>query len=410
MHTLGKLIALFGFVLVACFAVVPAAAAQATPEAGGEALTGQLGLTDLSVNTVLCDDASCDAYTTVDGATISAFDVQTRLLIDTCAVVAAAPEGCVITVPVDPNLYYIEWDEALIPAGYTQAGNPFTVENVLTLGFAPVPPPEPVESAVRVEICDTADCDAPRLLDGAVVTSFSADGAELDSCTVSSDLVEFEGGCLLDVLSDNSESFEITPPAGTEGYVLQSLDPEYFERIGLRVWTFIPAEEPAGGFPVNVVACDTAECTDPVTMDGAELVSYQDGVEVDQCVVESEADDFDGCTLFISADKADVDITPAAPYEDYVLVSEEPDVYESEERGRIYVWTFVPADAEPTAAPTEAPATTEPTAASTAAPVTALPETGAGHDSGSQAALIVLGIGGVVALALAGMSARPVRR
>lgn len=414
MNAFGKIIGWFGFVFIVLFASVTEAGAQATPTADGEASAAQADTTLMAVNTVLCEDTSCENVTTVDGALISAFDVQTRELIDSCTVNAvAAPEGCGITVPADPNLYYIEWDEALIPAGYAQAGDPFTVEyapvhpNVLTLGFAPVVAPEPevVEAPVNVVICDDAyDCNLPRTFDGAVVTSFDAEGAELDACTVSSAADDFDG-CLLDLLSDDSGSFEITPPAGIEGYVLRSLEPEYVERLDLRFWTFIPADEPAGGFPVNVVACDIVGCTDPVTMDGAELISYQDGVEVDRCVVESEADDFDGCTLFISADKVDIDITPAAPYEDYVLVSEQPDVFESEERGRIYVWTFVPAGAEPTVEPTEAPATAEPTAGATAEPVTALPSTGGGHEFANQGALIVVGLGGVAALTLAALAA-----
>ena len=267
-------------------------------------------------------------------------------------------------------------------------------------------PPETVEVPVNVIICDDdtclcldAECASPRTLDGAVVSSFDATGTQIDACTVSSEFDDFDG-CFLDIPADGGGSFEITGPAGTEGYVLKSQEPEFIGNLNLRLWSFIPdGEEPAGGVPVNVVACVIANCTDPVTMDGAELVSYQDGQEVDRCVVESEADDFDGCILFIPADKANVDITPAAGYEDSVLVSEEPDVYESDERGRIYVWTFVPDGAEPTAVPTEAPATAD----STAAPVTALPETGAGHDAGSEAALIFLGLGGVAALALAGL-------
>lgn len=415
MNVFGKVIGFLGFVLVALLGSALAAGAQATPEAD-RAFAAQAGTTDLFVNTVLCEDAACDPATTVDGATIAAFDAASRELIDSCTVVLAAPAGCNLTVPDDPDLYYIEWDETLIPAGYAQAGDPFLVENepvepnVLTLGFAPIgtPGPEPVEAPVNVVICDD-DCDLPRTLDGAVVTSFDAAGLELDSCTVSSAPDDFDG-CLLDMPGDDSGSFEITPPAGTEGYVLRSLEPEYVERVDLRLWTFIPAEapateQPADGIPVNVVACDVAGCTDPVTMDGAELVSYQDGEEIDRCVVESEADDFDGCILVIAADEVDVEITPAAPYDDYVLVSDEPDIYEAPERG-IYVWTFVPAEAQPTAAP----ATAEPSAAATAAPVTALPETGAGagtsasHAAGIQGALVILG-SGLMALVVAGAGA-----
>ncbi len=173
---------------------------------------------------------------------------------------------------------------------------------------------ETVEVPVNVIICDDdsclcldAECASPRTLDGAVVTSFDANGTQIDACTVSSEFDDFDG-CVLDILEDGSGLFEVAAPAGTEGYVLESLEPEYIGNLNLWLWSFIP--------------------------DGA----------------------------------------------------------------------------EPTAAPTEASATAEPAVESTAAPVTSLPETGAGHESGSQGALFILGIGGVVALAFAAMSGRLVRR
>lgn len=129
--------------MIACFAVVGgmgvagASAQDASPMPDPE-------MTTLAVNTVLCDDASCESWVTVDGATISALDADTNEVISTCDVSAvAAPEGCGLEVPTDDSQYLLSWDESLIPEGYVQAGDPFVVEfapvhpNVLTLAFAP---------------------------------------------------------------------------------------------------------------------------------------------------------------------------------------------------------------------------------------------------------------------------------
>lgn len=313
MQAPGKIIACFGFVLVACFAPVLGAGAQATPGAG-TAL--QAETVERPVDVVICLDDACMNREAVDGATVTAYDIETGEAIDSCETDSGASfPSCVLTAPADASTYSIEVDSGLDPEQYT-ALEPVGEDGVLRYGFAPIDDstPETVEVPVNVIICDDdsclcldSECASPRTLDGAVVTSFDAAGTQVDSCTVSSEFEDFDG-CFLDILEDGSASFEVAAPVGTEGYVLKSLEPEYIANLDLRLWSFIP--------------------------DGA----------------------------------------------------------------------------EPTAAPTEAPATTEPTAASTAAPVTALPKTGAGHDSGSQGALIVLGIGGVVALALAGMSARLVRR
>jgi len=265
---------------------------------------------------------------------------------------------------------------------------------------AGAPAPETRDVVAVVYSCETADCtDADGVKDpmpGATVTSYTADGTELDACTTSD-----SGNCDLTIPAAEDGTYEIVAAAGFESYTLASSTPEVTGEGGDgREWTFVPGEEaPGEGVAVNVVACRDARCDDAVTMDGAELVSFEDGVEIDRCTVTSAPEDFDGCTLLIGADRADVEITPPADYAGYVLLSEEPEMYESPEGGPIHLWIFVPVDEEPAPA---APGATE-------AAVTGLPSTGAGMAGGNDLPTLLLALAGVGAVMLGITTMRPRR-
>jgi hypothetical protein len=401
MRSLAHIIACFGFVLFAILGATLTAGAQGEPPA----------TRDVVAVAYFCDTTDCanepdGAKNSLEGATITSYDAAGNL-VDSCVTESAG--SCSLTIPAaEDGTYTVE-----APAGfetYTLVSS--TPESTGEGGdgrewtFVPAVDPEPETRDVVAVVysCETPDCSDPDgvkdIMAGATVTSFAADGIELDTCTVGE---SYPGGCDLVIPADDSGSYDVTAPQGYDTYVLLSEQPEVTGEGGHgREWTFVPA-----GAAVNVVACNDAECTDPVTMDGAVVASYDStGAEIDSCTVDSAPDDFDGCTLVLPVSGGDVDITPAAGYENYVLVDEQPEVYEGPEGGLIYVWSFVPVepDATATPVPTEAPD-------ATTTPVSALPKTGTGTQASADNDLLILSLGSVALLGLAAVAiATPIRR
>jgi hypothetical protein len=257
---------------------------------------------------------------------------------------------------------------------------------------------ETVQKLAVVYSCETPDCtDADGVKDqvpGATVTSFDAAGTEIDACTT-----DEYGQCALLIPVAEDGTYKVVAGTGFEDYNLLSSTPESTGEGGDgREWTFVPSSaEPSADTAVNVVACDVAGCTDPVTMDGAIVEAYQAGELTDSCTVSSAPDEFDGCRLVVGTDQVGFEVIPADGFENYVLVSDEPKIYDIEGEGsgyQLYLWTFVPADdvGEVTPEPTAtAEATQEPGA------VSRLPETGAGSPSAlaPDLALLVLACAGI---------------
>lgn len=250
-----------------------------------------------------------------------------------------------------------------------------------------------VEKVAVVYSCETVDCsDADGVKDpmaGATVTSYDASGGEVDSCTT-----EANGQCLLLIPAAEDGSYEVIAGPGFEGYTLVSSTPDVTGEAGDgREWTFVPTDvEPVNDIAVNVVACDVADCTNPSTMDGAVVEAYQGGELVDSCTVSSEPADFDGCWLATGgATDPGFEIYPASGFEDYVLASDEPEVFDIDREGANYqvlVWTFVPVDDDGEVTP-------EPTVSATVTPTQApgqvaeLPSTGSGSTAADLPGLAV---------------------
>lgn len=250
---------------------------------------------------------------------------------------------------------------------------------------------ETPELAVNVIGCVDAACANTVdifTMDGATVSVYDAGGALVDSCTVSSAADEFDG-CLVTPAPEGGY-FDIVAPAGYESYTLLSEAPAIFESPdhGVWVWYFVPPADtsapeapssPVETVPVNVIICADPDCADTVnieTMVGATVSSYAvDGSLVDSCTVSLTYGGFVDCNLVPPMSGGWYDIQPAAGYEGYVLLSDRPEVFESEMHGPIYVWYFAPEKDNALPPPTQAPAAP--------AVVTGLPSTGSGSVGGS---------------------------
>ncbi len=248
-----------------------------------------------------------------------------------------------------------------------------------TIGISPVvAQTETIEKLAVVYSCETPDCsDADGVKDpmsGATVTSIDASGTEIAICTTN----EY-GQCALLVPVAEDGTYAVVAGPGFERYVLLSREPESTgERGDGREWTFVPVGEvPGEEQAVNVVYCDDPACAEPMTMEDAVVESYRAGELTDSCTISSAAHDFDGCRLLVGADQVGFEIIPAAAFEKYVLVSDEPEVYEID-RGDSYqllLWTFVPADEAREVSPGESEKSPE---TDELGEVTDLPSTGAG--------------------------------
>lgn len=102
----------------------------------------------------------------------------------------------------------------------------------------------------------------------------------------------------------------------------------------------------ADSVQANVITCADPDCADMVniqTMAGATVTSYAaDGSVVDACTVTITVSEMVDCPLVPAPDGGSYEIQPAAGYESYVLFSLQPEVFQSEMHGPVYVWYFAP--------------------------------------------------------------------
>lgn len=249
----------------------------------------------------------------------------------------------------------------------------------------------------NVVLCADADCtETAGGMEGAVVTSFNAAGVEIDSCSV-------------ETFPSGMDGCVVAQHAGDGWYVVSNLLPGYTllgdtpevlesESHGTQLnWYAIPAEYddeiPADTIRTNVIACVDPACenlVDIVDMIGATVSSFDaEGTLVDSCTVSLTASDSVVCDVVSAPAGGWYEVTQSAEYAEYVLLSNDPTVFESEMHGAVYVWYFAPA---------EQPADDD------AGPITSLPETGSGIDAniGYLAAAAI----GIVLMAVGGSSAR----
>ena len=143
----------------------------------------------------------------------------------------------------------------------------------------------------------------------------------------------------------------------------------------------------------NVVICSDAECSDPTDfagMEGATITSLDaDGVEIDSCAVETFVSGMDGCVLVKHDGTGGYAVGNLQ--DGYQLLSDEPDVAESESHGTQLTWYAAPVAAE---APVDS-----------VSPVEELPETGIGI--AAQTDLLIVALLGV---SLVGTGATIMRR
>ena len=266
--------------------------------------------------------------------------------------------------------------------------------------------PEPVETVeygAVVFSCESPNCEnepngSKGFMEGATVTSYAANGTELGSCITGTN------GCVeaIPVPSDLSGSFSVTPGPGFENYLLASTTPEIVNEAGTVLgWTFLPPAdvEPETAI-MTVNACEDTGCTSVALMNGAVITAYAaDGTEVDSCeiVVTEDQADYLGCALTLPGEDGTFSIGFGPGYEDYELVSDQPEITDAGERGLLYIWTATPTDAPPA---TETPAATEPAVPSKDDGVTALPATGTGHQVSAADVPGILAVG-IVASGLA---------
>lgn len=162
--------------------------------------------------------------------------------------------------------------------------------------------------------------------------------------------------------------------------------------------TALAQNNPEGSAYANVVVCNDPDCADltnTVGMEGAIVTSLDAaGTEIDSCAIETFPSGMDGCV--VTQHDGDGWYEVSNMYAGYILLSEEPEVLESESHGTQLVWYAAPVadDAPPPADGTD--------------PVMDLPETGAGigENSGFLAAAAM----GIALMAVGATGARRLTR
>lgn len=142
--------------------------------------------------------------------------------------------------------------------------------------------------------------------------------------------------------------------------------------VGFGGVSAVAAQQEAGTVRANVIICADPDCVDTVnieTMYGATVTSYHaDGSVVDSCTVTQTQADMVDCTIVPAPVGGSYGVEPTAEYSGYVLQTTEPEVFQSEMHGPVYVWYFAHEKDNLFPPPTQVPA----------APVSELPSTGSG--------------------------------
>jgi hypothetical protein len=199
--------------------------------------TGAQQTVSIAVNTVLCDDVSCESWQTIDGAEIYAIDANGEVIARCTTNAVAAPEGCGLDVP-EGQEYSVVWDTSLIPETHPVAVQPFTMvyapvhPNVLTMGFAPS-----VQSAAEERPDPTGNTLEIKVWDCPTGTEYDRDedffAYYYDTCTPMTDPVDFT---FTDAHGDRSQTTSeawVTFQDVQQGDVLftEHLDGFYFDPV-----------------------------------------------------------------------------------------------------------------------------------------------------------------------------------
>ena len=160
----------------------------------------------------------------------------------------------------------------------------------------------------------------------------------------------------------------------------------------------VAQNNPEGMAYANVVLCTDADCTTTEGgMEGAVITSLDAaGVEIDSCAVEVFPSGLDGC--IVTQHAGDGSYAVSNLHEGYALLSEAPEVLESESHGTQLVWYAAPV-ADDTAPP---PAEVD--------PIDEFPEVGVGVGIGSQTGLLAVAAFVIALMAIGAGAVRGVRR
>lgn len=158
----------------------------------------------------------------------------------------------------------------------------------------------------------------------------------------------------------------------------------------------VAQNNPEGMAYANVVLCTDADCTTSEGgMEGAVITSLDAaGAEIDSCAVETFPSGLDGCV--ITRHEGDGSYAVSNLHDGYALLSEAPEVLESESHGTQLVWYAAPAVEEVPPAETD--------------PIDELPEVGVGVGIGSQTGLLAAAAFGIALMAIGASAVRGVRR
>lgn len=207
------------------------------------------------VAAILCTDRDClDFGDRIIGFTITAVDLNTAEVIDSCVTDAATEyEGCLVSIPVEAQ-WTLTWDESQVPAGYEYRGSLMGVSggafgSITYLGFIPIepdPPQEPGHVTVQAALCTDATCNEfSKLLDSFLISAVDPEtGETFSECMTGNKQQALDYQCIVDVPADGAFDLswaEDQVPVGYEPYG------EPFETDGGTVLTlgFIPANDDA---------------------------------------------------------------------------------------------------------------------------------------------------------------------
>lgn len=159
--------------------------------------------------------------------------------------------------------------------------------------------------------------------------------------------------------------------------------------FGFAGSTALAQNNPEGMAYATVVTCDDADCTTTSAgMEGAVVASFDGaGAEIDSCAVEVFPSGLDGCIVTRHDGDGWYEVSNLA--EGYSLVSDSPEVLQSESHGTQLVWYAAPA-ADPVP-PSDGP-------------VTELPETGVGI--GNSSGYLAAAAFGIALIAIGSCTAR----
>jgi hypothetical protein len=138
---------------------------------------------------------------------------------------------------------------------------------------------ETIDVVAAAYSCDDTECaEGTTPLAGTTITSFTADGTELDSCTTD----DSAGQCELTIPAAEDGTYSLVPPSDYADYVLLDEVPQTEGQEGDgRTWTFVPA-----------AADDGAAETDESAEDDSGDAAAEGDTEADATAeVEGAADD-----------------------------------------------------------------------------------------------------------------------